>query len=35
MEEFDPYPTEWVEHDSTVEPISTVFRDIVHGEPPF
>jgi hypothetical protein len=35
--EQDPecYPTEWVEYDPTYEPIGTVFRDIVHGEPPF
>jgi hypothetical protein len=34
--EYDIHPTEWVEHDITADPpIGTVFRDIVHGEPPF
>ena len=31
----ESYPTEWAEYDPTYEPIGTVFRDIVHGEPPF
>jgi hypothetical protein len=34
-EEMDTNPGEWAEYDPTYEPIGTVFRDIVHGEPPF
>ena len=34
--EYITTPDEWADDDPTADaPIGTVFRDIVHGEPPF